>query len=173
MDLESGELSHLSLHVWTGAWIIELTTVARTLSDATTTGSVKLSLLKSTRQCPSHNDVSQAIVTPRSLVVRRMCTPVMPEEFYPSVPSPLFCWVCGCSLGYTQRIRGHPAPFVFEMKKWQLAWKRHRRNRKYYRDIFGIHLAASELDRAFHSQDLYGDLFRLSRFPPCYISLAP
>lgn len=53
---------HLSPHVWTGAWIIELTTVTRTLSDATTTGSVKLSLLKGTRQCPSHSDVRQAIV---------------------------------------------------------------------------------------------------------------
>lgn len=29
--------SYLSLHVWTGAWIIEPPTVTRTLSDATTT----------------------------------------------------------------------------------------------------------------------------------------
>lgn len=87
----------------------------------------------------------------------------MPEKFYPNKPHSIFCWICGDQLGEDYWIRGHPPRFVFELKKWQLAWERHRHNRKYYRSMFGIHLAASELERTFRREDLYRDLFRLSK----------
>jgi hypothetical protein len=87
----------------------------------------------------------------------------MSRKSYPRDPAPIFCWVCGDQLGADSWVTGHPARFANEVKKCQLAWERHRRNRKYYRDMFGVHLAASELDKPFRCPDLFRDLFRLSK----------
>lgn len=52
---------------------------------------------------------------------------------------------------------------VCEKKQWKLAWDRHVKNRNSPKDVFGIHDAASSLERKFSGETMPDDLFRLSK----------